>query len=228
MEINLFLWPMLIPLILPLIYSVRYKRESFFDIGKICLVMVLIVLLYWPLITSTIFSTYTYIVIKFLLFVVFPILIFVLFQHNTTPLHPDLYGLKKQGLQKSLVWFVLLLPVMLVTSLVIQYFHGVSWNVELFAGIMSFFEAFTEEFFFRGFLFMFLLQKTNTRIAYITSLTSFTLMHPQNLITIFIIGTLLQGVLTLEITRRSQNIIGAWLLHGSNRFFQLVLLPLFF
>jgi len=227
MEINLFLWPMLMPLILPLFYAARYKREAFIEIGTISLVMVLIVLLYWPLITSTIFSTYTYIVTKFLLFVVLPIVAFVLLQRNITPLHLGIYGVKKQGVRKSLMWFVLLLPAMLVTTFVIQYFHGVGWNVEVVAGIMSFFEAFTEEFFFRGVLFVFLLQKTTMKIAYVTSLASFTLMHPQHLTTFFIIGTLLQGVLTLEIARQSKNIIGAWFLHGSNRFFQLVLVPLF-
>jgi hypothetical protein len=51
-------------------------------------------------------------------------------------------------------------------------------------------------------------------------------MHPQNLTNIFIIGTIVQGILTIEIARRSQNIIGSWLLHGSNRFFELVIIPL--
>ncbi len=226
MEIDLFLWPMALPLILPLFYCARYKKESFVEIGVISLVMVLIVFLYWPLITSTIFSVYTYIVIKCLLFVVLPMVTFVLIQRSTIPLHLSRYGVKKQGVRTSLVWFILLLPMMLAATFIIHNINNGSWNVELVAGILSFFEAFTEEFFFRGILFAFLLQKTNVKIAYITSLTSFTLMHPQILTTLFIIGTLLQGILTLEITRRSQNILGAWLLHGSNRFFQLVLLPL--
>lgn len=226
MEINFFLWPMLLPMILLLFYCVRYKKEAIFEIGIITTVMVLIVLLYWPLVTSNIFSIYTYIVVKILLFVVLPIVIFVMIKRNTSPLQGAVYGIKKDGLKKSLIWFVILLPIMLVTTGLIQYFHGVSWNVELVAGIISFFEAFTEEFFFRGVLFIFLLQKTSVKIAYATSLASFTLMHPQNLTTIFITGTLLQGILTLEITRRSQNVFGAWLLHGSNRFFELVLIPL--
>ena len=32
MEFNLFLWPMLIPLILPLFYAIKYKKESLKDI----------------------------------------------------------------------------------------------------------------------------------------------------------------------------------------------------
>ena len=227
MEIDLFLWPMLIPLILPLFYCAKFKRESLVEIGQIIIVMVLIVVFYWPLITSNFFSAYTYIVIKTLLFVVLPIVTFVLIQRSTTGLHLSLYGVKKQGVRKSLVWFVLLLPVMFAITFVIHFINNGSSNVELAAGLISVFEAFTEEFFFRGILFVFLLQKTSLKIAYVTSLSSFTLMRPQNLTTLFIISTLLQGILTLEITRRSQNIMGAWLLHGSNRFFQLVLLPLF-
>jgi hypothetical protein len=60
-----------------------------------------------------------------------------------------------------------------------------------------------------------------------TSLASFIFIHPQNLTTLFIVGTIIQGIVTLEIARRSQNIFGSWMLHGSNRFFELVLLPLF-
>lgn len=227
MDINLFLWPMLVPMILPLIYCARYKRETFVEIGMISITMVLIVFLYWPLMTSNIFSTYTYIVVKILLFVVLPICIFILIKRNISPLNFRAYGVKKEGLKKSLVWCGILLPIMLVTTAVIQFYNGVSWNIELIAGAMSFFEAFTEEFFFRGILFIIVVQKTTLKVAYATSLMSFLLTHPQNLTTILIIGTLLQGFLTLEIARRSQNIVGAWLLHGSNRFFQLVFIPLF-
>lgn len=226
MEFDLFLWPMLLPLIVPLVFCAKFKRESFVDIGAIVLVMVLIVLFYWPLVTSTIFFSYTYIVTKYLLFVILPIISFVLIQRNITPFQLGRYGLKKQGVTRSLVWFLLFLPVMLVTTFIIHYISNGSWSAEVAAGIMSFFEAFTEEFFFRGILFVFLLKKTNLKIAYITSLTSFILMHPQNLTTLFIFVTVIQGFLTLEITRRSKNIIGAWFLHGSNRFFQFVLLPL--
>jgi membrane protease YdiL (CAAX protease family) len=132
----------------------------------------------------------------------------------------------KQGLKKSFFWFLLFLPIMLVVTGCIQFFIGVTWNSNIEAGTISFFEAFTEEFFFRGILFIFLLQKTNMKIAYVTSLASFILIHPQNLTNLFIVGTIIQGFVTLEIARRSQNIIGSWMLHGSNRFFELVLLPL--
>ncbi|MCK4332984.1 MAG: CPBP family intramembrane metalloprotease [Thermoplasmatales archaeon] len=93
-------------------------------------------------------------------------------------------------------------------------------------GIISFFEAFTEEFFFRGILFIFLLNRTNLKIAYITSLASFVLVHPQHLTTIFLVATIVQGILTIEICRRSDNLTGTWLLHGINRFFIIAIVPL--
>ena len=67
--------------------------------------------------------------------------------------------------------------------------------------------------------------KTNFKVAYITSLASFILLHPQNFFNPFIIITIIQGFITLEICRRSKNITGAWLVHGSNRFFSIALYP---
>ena len=115
------------------------------------------------------------------------------------------------------------MPIMLAVTFVIQYVNGVFLDVDLLTGTISFFEAFTEEFFFRGILFIFLLNRTNLKIAYFTSLASFVLVHPQHFTTIFIIGTIVQGILTIEICRRSDNLIGAWLLHGINRFFIIAL-----
>ena len=230
MEINLFLWPMLVPMLLPLLYSMKYKKEALREIATILLVMILIIVLYWPLLTSGFFSTYTYIVVKTLLFVLLPIIAFTVVKRDTPLVRLTDYGIKKEGTKKSLIWFIVFLPLMLATTFLLQYFNGqyfpgIEWNADVIAGSISFFEAFTEEFFFRGVLFILLSQKIPIKIAYVTSLTSFILMHPQNFDTLFILGTILQGVLTLEIARKSQNILGAWFLHGSNRFFQLAILP---
>jgi len=226
MQFDLFLWPMLIPMIIPLIYCMKYKIEALIDVGIITLAMILIVVLYWPLLTSNIALTYTYPLVKLLLFVLLPIFLFLVIQHKASTLHGALYGVTRQGIKKSFFWFILLLPIMIAVTGSIHYFHGVTWNADLIAGTISFFEAFTEEFFFRGILFIFLIQKTSMKIAYVTSLASFILIHPQHLTTIFIVATIVQGIITLEIARRSQNIIGSWMLHGSNRFFELVILPL--
>jgi membrane protease YdiL (CAAX protease family) len=80
-----------------------------------------------------------------------------------------------------------------------------------------FFEAFTEEFFFRGVLFLYLLSKTNVKIAYLTSVPAFVLMHPQHFTSLFIISTVTQAILLTVITHKTKNIIGPWVAHGLNR-----------
>jgi membrane protease YdiL (CAAX protease family) len=197
------------------------------DVSIILLCMVCIVVLYWPFLMSAFAGSYTYPVVKLILFLVLPVVLFTGLKRETSLLHGSSFGLTTQGLTKSLLWFVVFLPIMLVASGIIQYVHGMAGSVELTAGTMSFFEAFTEEFFFRGILFIFLFQRTTLKIAYATSLMSFILMHPQNLTTVFIGVTIIQGFLTVEIARKSHNIVGSWLLHGSNRFVELVILPLF-
>lgn len=227
MEFNFFLWPMLIPMIIPFFYCLKYKKDACSDIGIITIAMILIVLLYWPLLTSNLASTYTYLFVKVFLFVIFPIFLIAVIKYDISAIHGISYGVTERGLVKSFFWFILLLPIMLVVTGLIQNYHGVAYSVNFVNGVISFFEAGTEEFFFRGILFIFLLKKTNIQIAYVTSLMSFILIHPQNISNIFIIGTIIQGILVLEIARRSHNIIGSWMLHGSNRFFELVIIPLF-
>ena len=212
-------------MILPLFYCFRYKKESFKEIGIITISMVFIVVLYWPILTSNFLSSHTYIALKFLLFVFLPIILLIISSRNETPFTLSLFGIKKTGLKKSLGYFILFLPIMLIVTFIVQYSNGVTIDSDVTLGTISFFEAFTEEFFFRGILFIFLLNKTNLKIAYFTSLASFVLVHPQHFATIFIIGTIVQGILTIEICRRSDNIIGAWLLHGITRFFIIAIFP---
>jgi membrane protease YdiL (CAAX protease family) len=117
---------------------------------------------------------------------------------------------------------------MLIVSGVISYLSGNIVQGSLDAGVVSFFESFTEEFYFRGLLFLVLMAYIDVRLAYVISITSFVLVHPQHLTSFFIVPTILQGLLTLEIVRRSNNLIGAWLLHGANRIFLLLVLPFLF
>lgn len=225
MEFNIFLWTMLVPMIIPLFYCFMYKKESLVELVTISLTMTLIVIFYWPLLSSNFLSNQTYFAVKILLFVIIPILALFILKRGKSSLNLGEYGIKKEGLTKSIFSCFLFLPIMLVVTFLIQYSNGITGDADLLSGSISFFEAFTEEFFFRGILFIFILSKTNIKIAYVTSLTSFVLMHPQHFNQIFIIGTIVQGILTIEISRRSGNIVGAWLLHGANRFFILVIIP---
>ena len=210
----------------PSFYCFKYKKESLAEIGTITASMFLVVVLYWPLQSSNFLSTQTYIAVKFLLFVILPLLCLSILKRNKSSLKLGQFGIKKEGTKKSFWLCILFMPIMLAVTFVIQYVNGVFLDVDLLTGTISFFEAFTEEFFFRGILFIFLLNRTNLKIAYFTSLASFVLVHPQHFATIFIIGTIVQGILTIEICRRSDNLIGAWLLHGINRFFIIAIVPL--
>jgi membrane protease YdiL (CAAX protease family) len=214
---------MLIPMLIPLVYSFIYKKNSFKEIAVITFSMIVIVLVYWPLTTSII--TPANIAVKFFLFVVLPVTSLMILQRNKKPLSFNQYGIQKKGMRKSVLLSVMFLPLMVLTTFVVKYYSGTVSQPDLFLGSVSFIESFTEEFFFRGILFLFLLQKTNLKIAYVVSLASFVLMHPQNFMDLFLLSTVVQGILTIEICRRSENLTGAWMIHGANRFFTLVIIP---
>ena len=185
--------------------------------------MILIVILYWPLTTSLV--TTTNIFVKFLLFIFLPILLLLILKRDKSILYPSLYGIKKEGLKKSVLFGLLFIPIMLIVTFLVKYFIGFVTETNTVLGIVSFIESFSEEFFFRGILFLFLLNRTNLKVAYITSLASFVFMHPQHFADLFIISTIVQGILTIEICRRSENLTGAWLVHGTNRFFSISIAP---
>lgn len=224
MDFDFFLWPMLVPMTLPLYYCFKYKKDAVIDVGIITLSMVLIVILYVPLLESNFLSTQTYTAVKILLFIILPLISLFFINQNKSNFTLDQFGITFEGIKTSVYYCVLFLPIMLGVTILLAYYYGGMVYVDILGGTISFFEAFTEEFLFRGILFIYLLKRTNIKIAYITSIASFILGHPQHFGSIYLLGTIVQGILTIEICRRSNNIIGAWLLHGINRFFILVLL----
>jgi membrane protease YdiL (CAAX protease family) len=229
---DFLLWPMLIPMIIPLIYGIKYKRDSLTEIGVIIFIMIFIVIVYWPLTLG--FSSLSNIIAKSILFVLVPLIfLYITFniKNKTTKIKKDFsfnrFGITEKGFGKSLKLGFFYLPLMLIVTFLAKLMIGETSDASFLIGIISFIESFTEEFFFRGILFLFLLSKTNLKIAYITSLFSFVLMHPHNFYNPFIISTFVQGFLTIEISRRSKNLLGAWILHGTNRFFSIVIIPFF-
>jgi membrane protease YdiL (CAAX protease family) len=215
---------MLLPLIIPLLYSLTSKKDSFKDIAVITLSMIVIVILYWPL--TTLMITPANIAVKFLLFVTLPLVFLLILYRNKDWFSFANFGIQKKGIGKSILLSGMFLPLMLLTTIAVQYSSSVTSSADLFLGGVSGIESFTEEFFFRGVLFLFFLKKTNLNIAYVTSLASFVLMHPQNYTNLFLLTTIVQGIFTIEICRRSENLTGACALHGVNRFFTIALLPL--
>lgn len=220
-------------MVLPLAYAVKYKRDSLIEIGVITFTMIFIVVAYWPLILGL--NSTSNIVTKFLLFVFVPLVfLFITWKiRNKQKKKKQEYsfkqfGITEEGFEKSLKLGFLFLPIMLMVTFIAKYMIGGTLDGNFSLGVVSFVESFTEEFFFRGILFLFLMSRTNLKIAYVTSLASFVLMHPQNFTNPFIISTIVQGFLTIEICRRSKNLVGAWVLHGTNRFFSIVIIPFLF
>lgn len=214
-------------MILPVIYTSIYKKKALEEIIIITFLILFIIILYWPL-TLSIRSTAN-IITKFILFVLIPLFILFMYEwrkNNYKNIFEKL-GISNKGIKPSIKLGLLLIPIMLlVTYLILIITTYINNTINLELGITSFIESFTEEFFFRGILFLYLMSKTNLKIAYITSLSSFILMHPQNFSNLFIISTVVQGFLTTEISRRSKNLTGSWILHGTNRFFSIIILPL--
>jgi membrane protease YdiL (CAAX protease family) len=218
-----FLWPMIVPIIIPLIFCYIWKKESLRDVLVIALCMLLIVAFYMFLIKALDIPNIGYTISKFILFVFIPLGIFTVYLKKDG--FKDIlarFGVHTKGMKMSLLLCLALIPLMLIATTIISPARGAPapwW----FTTIM-FFEAFTEEFFFRGIVFLYLWDNTNPWIAGFTSVASFTLLHPQYLGSIQILGPIVQGVLTVIIVWKSKNIVGAWILHGANRVFGLSVL----
>lgn len=215
-----FLWPMMLPITIPVIYCYLRKKESLRDVSVIALCMALIVIFYTFILRILNVPYIGYTLSKFILFVFIPLGIFYWYLKDKGI--KDVmagFGVRPKGLKTSLLFCLALIPVMLVATTLIS--PGTGTPAPMWLTTIMFFEAFTEEFFFRGILFLYLWEKTDPRIAAFTSIATFTLVHPQYMVSIQMMGPIIQGILTVIIVWKSKNIIGAWLLHGINRIFGL-------
>ena len=227
-----FLWPMIIPIIIPIIYCWKWKPDNLKHIWPILLSMILIVVLYTTLLKA--FDTpqeyyVGYTIAKFILFVFLPLGI-LYWRSDDRDLRKILSGLgvRRKGAGKSLKLSILFLPIMLISWYVIAILLERSYPPSSIAsGIIMFIESFTEEFFFRGIMFLYLWKFMDVRIAYITSMASFILMHPQYFWGLGMIPAIVQAILTTVMAHRSKNLAGPWVLHGTTRIFSLSILPWF-
>ena len=227
---DLFLWPMLVPMIIPVVYCWKYSKDSLGKLWPIILSMVLIVVLYtsmFGIIPVPYHVDYT--LIKFILFVFMPLAILYMWDRKR-PLKERLadFGIRKKGTEESLKLSAFVLPAMLASIAFTSFMLERSYNPsEPIYSILSFFESFTEEFFFRGILFLYLWKFVDIRIAYITSMASFILMHPQYFWGLAILPGIVQTILTTIIAHKTKNIAGPWVLHGASRIFAMSFLPWF-
>jgi membrane protease YdiL (CAAX protease family) len=209
--------PMLIPLLLPVLYCFKLKNNCIKKVVIIVIVCVLIVLFYpiTSVLDSLIKNNFGYFFGKLILFTFFPLIsIFIIEKWKIKEILIKM-GLKKRNLVKSIIFGFIVLIITLIITLICcwetsEYTNAI-WN------IIMFFDAFNEEFLFRGYLFLYLWRITEIRIAYVTSILAFILAHPQHFTSFFLISTVSQGILITIITHKTKNIIGSWISHGLNR-----------
>jgi len=223
-----FLWPMIIPLLLPLIYAIFWKKEILKDVLVLILIMAVITIIYEPIMWNLSFPYLGYTFWKFVLLVFIPTGILWIYWKK-----PDLkkmfgwLGVKEEGWKKSIMLCLFALPIMLLIQLLVNIMMGgiAHGATPAWFSITMFFESFTEEFLFRGIIFLYLWKLIDVRWAYIISITSFVLMHPQYFWGLGMVPAIVQGILTAIIAHKSKNITGAWVLHGANRVVSLNVLP---
>ncbi len=210
----------LIALLIPLAYSLKNKRKNLKPILAMIICSLAMVSFYsLTYYLSQISPLFGYTIGKFILFVFLPIItIFYVERWNPKTILSNL-GVKKENLRKSVIYGVLAALV----TITITIFLISTMSFDLSYRIVMFFEAFTEEFFFRGFLFLYLLSKTDIRVAYVTSILGFILIHPQHFTSLFLISTITQGILLTVVAHKTRNIIGPWIGHGLNRFFPVLI-----
>jgi len=217
MEINLGafpLFPLIFVLLIPFIYVLKKNRKELKSILLIIFCSVAVIIFYpiTPILTDLI-PLFGYTIAKFILFVFLPIItIFYIERWHLKEIFSNL-GVSKKNIRKSVKYGILAAIVTIIITMSVSNAN----NDLIYRGIL-FFEAFTEEFFFRGFLFLYLIKKTDRKIAYATSILGFVLIHPQHFTELFLISTLAQGILLTIVTDKTENMTGAWIGHGLNRF----------
>jgi membrane protease YdiL (CAAX protease family) len=222
MAINLGAFPIL-PLIFALLIPIAYsliKARNRKSIALITLCSILMIALY-PLVSflGDLIPLFGYSLGKIILFVLFPVLtILYLERWKIRDIFSGL-GVRRKGLPRSVLYGITAAAVTIaITVLVME-----PYQFDLAFRVIMFFESFTEEFFFRGFLFLYLLTKTSTRTAFATSVLGFILVHPQHFTNLFLVSTAAQGILLTIVAQKTRNILGPWIGHGLNRFLPILI-----
>ena len=208
----------LLALLIPIIYCFKWKKESLKKVIFIFIIFIIIVLLY-PITTilgNYIDSSFSYFIVKLMIFVVIPLLVIIYLEKWKIVDAFSELGVRGNNLIKSII---LGIGVLVVTVCI--YFWGVTGHVLSYHQIIMFFDAFNEEFLFRGVLLLYFWKITDIKVAYTTSILAFILAHPQHFLSStmigLLIGTAVQGILLAIVSHKTKNIIGPWISHGLNR-----------
>lgn len=201
-------------LLIPLIYSAAWKRRELKSMALLFACGILMVILY-PLTSylSVFMGRGGYPLAKLIIFVLLPIGAIYYIEGWKVGDILSRTGVGRENLGKSIIYGL----GAAVVTITITFLLSTASGVDLIWSAITFFESFTEEFFFRGVLLLYLMKKTNLKIAYVTSVISFIIVHPQNFSNLFLLSTTAQGILMGIVAYRTRNIIGPWIGHGLNR-----------
>ena len=209
--------PMLLSFLLPLFYFLITKQIGWRKTSIVFLCCVVIVVLY-PLI-SLISSEENHVIVYFLgklmLFTLFPLLVLTYIEKEKLVFFIKTLGVRKNNLGLSVLLGCIALFITLLIGLLVSW--QMNANTDILWNVILFFDAFNEEFLFRGILLLYLMKLTNMPVAFITSVLAFTFAHPQYFTSFFLISTMVQGILLGLITVKTSNIVGPWISHGLNR-----------
>ena len=162
-----------------------------------------------------------YLLGKLIVFTIIPLLFILIMERNTVKNILITLGVHLKNLPRSILYGLIAL---IITVSIVLFSTWGSPGIPIgFSHIMLFFEAFNEEFLFRGILLLYLWKLTNGKIALTTSTLASILAHSQYYIPfytanlIWLLNTIIQGVLLGVVTYKTRNIIGPWISHGLNR-----------
>lgn len=217
-------------LLVPVIYSAVWKRESLKKTLALWVLSVVLVLLY-PLViyASNNGGNFGYFLAKLVIFVFLPLALLMFMEKWTARTAFVNVGVRRMNLEKSVAYGLIVAVITITLSVSILLATNASSNgVDAGWATSMFLDAFTEEFLFRGVFFLYLMTLIDWRVAAVTSITAFVLMHSQYFIgalSLFIIVTIVQAILLTWVAYKTRNIIGTWISHGLNRIVpQLVLI----
>ena len=221
MSLNLGMFviaPILLALLIPIIYCIGWKKESLWKVIAISICCIFIVFLYRITVDlgNIIEPTLGYFIGKLILFTILPLITILYLERCKIKTALTEVGVKKEKLVMSILLGLGVLVITVILALII-YGWGQTEPASAYWNIVMFFEAFNEEFLFRGVLLLYLWKITDLKVAYVTSVLAFILAHPQHLPSLSLIGVAAQGILLGIVTYKTKNLIGPWISHGLNR-----------
>jgi len=208
--------PVLLSLMIPLLYCIIWKKESFERVLVLSLIAFSMVVAYQVVIYLESRLSYSgYFLGKVIILVAIPLIAISYFEKWSIRDALTKFGIRKENVGKSIILGIVALAITILLGLIALW--GQNVHISLYWNVIMFLDAFNEEFLFRGVLILYLWKITDIKVAYATSIASYILAHPQHYTSLFMLSTIAQGVLLAVITYKTKNIIGPWISHGLNR-----------